>query len=64
MKMLALAAVLGLLAQARGRPAQERGPEVGAPAPGWKLKTQDGKEEVELSKLKGRPVLLIFGSWT
>jgi len=55
---------LGLLAQAKDRPPQGPGAEVGKPAPGWKLKTQDGKTEVELAGLKGKPVLLIFGSYT
>jgi cytochrome oxidase Cu insertion factor (SCO1/SenC/PrrC family) len=66
MKTLALAALAGLLAQAqgKGRPDQGAGPDVGKPAPDWTLKSQDGKQEVELSKLKGKPVLLIFGSWT
>jgi len=64
MRMLVLAAALGFLAQAKDRPSQGSGPEVGKPAPEWKLKTQDGKTEVELSRLKGKPVLLIFGSWT
>jgi hypothetical protein len=51
-----------LLAQAR--PAQGVGAEPGQPAPAFKLKTQDGASEVELSALKGKPVLLIFGSYT
>ena len=63
MKPLAMAAAL-LLAQAQDRPAQGAGPEVGKEAPAWKLKTQDGKTEVELAKLKGKPVLLLFGSYT
>lgn len=61
--MNALLALL-LLAQAKDRPAQGPGAEPGKPAPAFKLKTQDGKQEVELEKLKGRPVLLIFGSYT
>jgi len=57
-------AMLMLLAQAKDRPAQGPGPDVGKEAPAWKLKAQDGKTEVELAKLKGKPVLLVFGSYT
>ena len=64
MKAAVLAVVLGLVFQAKDRPEQGAGPEVGKPAPGFKLKTRDGKTEVDLSKLKGKPALLIFGSWT
>jgi len=55
---------LMLLLQAKDRPQQGEGPEVGKPAPAFKLKSQDGKTEVELAKLKGKPALLIFGSYT
>jgi hypothetical protein len=66
---LVLAATLGILVQAGERPAQGNGPETGKPAPDWKLRLRDGKPEdekavVELSKLRGKPVLLVFGSWT
>lgn len=64
MKSIMLAVVAGLLAQQKGRLEQGPGPEVGKAAPAFKLKTQDGKEEVEIEKLKGRPALLVFGSWT
>ena len=38
---------------------------VGDPAPDFKLKTKDGKSEVELSSFKGkRAVVLVFGSYT
>lgn len=57
-------ALLLLLAQAKDRPAQGVGAEPGKPAPAFQLKTQDGKADVELGKLKGKPVLLIFGSYT
>jgi hypothetical protein len=63
MKSIA-ALFLGLFLQAKDRPPQGDGPEVGKAAPALKLKSQDGKTEVELEKLKGRPVLLIFGSYT
>ncbi len=45
-------------------PDQGKGPEVGAEAPDFKLKSVDGKTEVQLSKLKGKPVVLILGSYT
>ena len=64
MKTIALIGALALLFQAKERPAQGAGPEVGKEAPGWKLKTQDGKLEVDLAKLKGKPALLVFGSYT
>ena len=67
MKMVAFMAVLGLLSQDRGRgsrPRQGAGAEEGKAAPNLKLKTQDGKKEVDLSKLKGKPTVLIFGSYT
>ena len=56
--------LLLLLAQAKDRPAQGVGAEPGKPAPAFKLKTQDGKTDVDLDTLKGKPVLLIFGSYT
>lgn len=36
----------------------------GKTAPDFKLKTLDGKSEVQLSRLQGKPVALIFGSYT
>jgi hypothetical protein len=40
------------------------GPALGDPAPDFELRTHDGKDVVQLSKLRGRPVVLIFGSFT
>ena len=41
------------------------GPDVGDLAPDFTLKTQDGKEDVTPSKLRGKtPVVLVFGSFT
>ncbi len=41
------------------------GPALGESAPGFALKTFDGKEELTLSKLIGpRPVVLVFGNFT
>ena len=62
MRLLALA--LLLLAQQKDRPVQGPGAEVGKPAPEFKLKSQDGKTEVDREKLRGKPALLIFGSYT
>ncbi|HYF01220.1 MAG TPA: hypothetical protein VEJ18_20015 [Planctomycetota bacterium] len=64
MKAAMLAMGLALLGQAKDRPSQGNGPDPGAPAPDFTLKTQDGTSEIRLSKLRGRPVLLIFGSYT
>lgn len=64
MKLWVASLALAALVQAKDRPRQGSGPEVGSPAPAWKLKTQDGKSEVELAGLKGKPVMLIFGSYT
>ena len=57
-------AALLLLAQAKDRPAQGAGAEPGKPAPAFKLKTVDGKGEVSVDTLRGKPALLIFGSYT
>ena len=73
MKTLTVLALLALLfppeQQQRRRPGgkrpdQGRGTSVGKAAPNWTLKSPDGKTEVELAKLKGKPVVLIFGSYT
>jgi hypothetical protein len=41
------------------------GPDLGAPAPGFRLKTHDGKRTIALSDYRGKkPVVLIFGSFT
>jgi thiol-disulfide isomerase/thioredoxin len=40
------------------------GPHVGDKAPDFTLKTQDGSETVTLSKLHGKPVVLVFGNIT
>jgi cytochrome oxidase Cu insertion factor (SCO1/SenC/PrrC family) len=64
MKPMLLALALAVFFQAKDRPQQDAGPEVGKAAPALKLKSQDGKTEVELAKLKGKPVLLVFGSYT
>jgi len=38
--------------------------EVGQPAPDFTLSTHDGGRRVTLSEHRGRPVVLVFGSYT
>lgn len=64
MKILACLSVFLFSVQVKERPAQGAGAEVGKEAPAFKLKTQDGKKEIDLAKLKGKPVFLVFGSYT
>jgi AhpC/TSA family/EF hand len=40
------------------------GPNVGSRAPDFRLKTYDGKGQIALSDLRGKPVVLVFGSFT
>ena len=40
------------------------GPDIGDLAPDFTLRTHDGKRAVKLSSLRGRPVVLTFGSFT
>ena len=40
------------------------GPAVGRRAPSFRLKRFDGKGEIALSDLRGKPVVLVFGSFT
>jgi len=56
---------------ARSRPAREgdlrggKAPEVGQPAPAFKLHSIDGDETFELKSFAGKkPVALVFGSYT
>ena len=37
---------------------------VGGPAPDFALRTTDRQTEVRLSTLRGKPVVLVFGSYT
>lgn len=57
---------LGALADAQDgrRRGRESGPKVGKPAPAFTLKTIDGKDEISLKDLRGKPVALVFGSYT
>jgi hypothetical protein len=64
MTSLATLILAALWVQSTDRPRQGEGIEPGKPAPAWKLKSQDGETEVDAEKLKGRPYLLIFGSYT
>lgn len=53
----------GLLSGEVGSP--HSGPKLGAVAPDFTLKTQDGKQTLTLSDFRGdKPVVLIFGSFT
>jgi hypothetical protein len=38
--------------------------QVGQPAPDFKLQTLDKTAHVQLSELRGKPVVLVFGSYT
>jgi hypothetical protein len=40
------------------------GPQVGQRAPDFRLKTHDGTREISLAELRGKPVVLVFGSFT
>jgi hypothetical protein len=40
------------------------GPGVNQAAPDFTLKTEDGQKQVALSELRGKPVVLVFGSFT
>ncbi len=53
-------------AQAQPKKGQRRDGDLkeGGPAADFTLKDADGKNPVTLSKLKGKPVVLIFGSCT
>ncbi len=43
----------------------DNAPKVGDLAPNFKLKSRDGKSEVDLASFRGKkPVMLIFGSYT
>jgi cytochrome oxidase Cu insertion factor (SCO1/SenC/PrrC family) len=60
--MLAFALTLGVWAQSpRPRPGVLK---VGDAAPDFAVKDVQGKKAVQLSELKGKPVVLIFGSCT
>jgi Ca2+-binding EF-hand superfamily protein len=52
----------GLIAGDIGSPFE--GPRVGQRAPDFRLKTFDGKGEIGLSDLRGKPTVLVFGSFT
>jgi hypothetical protein len=43
---------------------EARAPKVGEPAPDFEISLLDGDQKVRLSDLRGRPVGLIFGSYT
>ena len=59
-----LAAVLAVPAWAQ--PPQKKADDLkeGSPAPDFTIQDMAGKKTVQLSELKGKPVVLIFGSCT
>jgi cytochrome oxidase Cu insertion factor (SCO1/SenC/PrrC family) len=65
--VMAAAAVAGLLAagtaQEKQRPRQGN-LKVGDPAPAFELTDVTGKTAVKLADLRGKPVVLVFGSCT
>lgn len=69
MRRLGVLGLVGLLLAAMAAPGQrpqKRDGDLkeGAAAPGFTLHNVDGKNPVKLSDLKGKPVVLIFGSCT
>jgi cytochrome oxidase Cu insertion factor (SCO1/SenC/PrrC family) len=72
----ALLAAAGLAAFAQEQPKTKTRPQdrdrprdgnlkAGDPAPNFRLKSLDGKSQVELASFKGKkPVVLVFGSYT
>jgi cytochrome oxidase Cu insertion factor (SCO1/SenC/PrrC family) len=64
--ILGLAGLLlaALAAQAQGPARRDSDLKEGAPAPDFTIKDVDGKMAIKLSELKGKPVVLIFGSCT
>jgi hypothetical protein len=58
----ALVLLKGLVDGDLGSPFE--GPKVGQKAPDFRLKTHDGAREIGLSDLRGKPVVLVFGSFT
>lgn len=72
----ALLAAAGLAAFAQEQPKTKVRPQdrdrprdgnlkAGDPAPNFRLKSLDGKSQVELASFKGKkPVVLVFGSYT
>jgi cytochrome oxidase Cu insertion factor (SCO1/SenC/PrrC family) len=59
---LLLAAAVGVAAQQPPRRAADL--KQGDAAPDFTLKDADGRKAVKLSDLKGKPVVLLFGSCT
>ena len=72
MKSTQLVGIVGLLlaagmagAQPAGKRAgPEDGPKEGSAAPAFALRDAAGKKEVQLTELRGKPAVLIFGSCT
>ena len=71
MRYVAIVLLLSLFLPAHGQDKKKKGDlrrdvalKEGSPAPDFTLKDADGKNAVKLSELKGKPVVLIFGSCT
>jgi cytochrome oxidase Cu insertion factor (SCO1/SenC/PrrC family) len=68
MRLMRLWAVVLLLATASAAAAQPQRRDgdlkEGSAAPDFAIKDVEGKKTVKLSELKGKPVVLIFGSCT
>jgi hypothetical protein len=64
--MIAVGAMLMAVAAAAAQESRPRQGDlkVGDAAPDFTIKDVQGKEEVRLSKLRDRPLVLIFGSCT
>jgi cytochrome oxidase Cu insertion factor (SCO1/SenC/PrrC family) len=59
-----VAAALAAPAWAQRPPKQPDNVKEGSPAPDFTLQDMAGKKTVKLAELKGKPVVLIFGSCT
>ena len=66
MRRLGVWTLVGLLLAAQAQRPQRRDGALkeGAAAPDFTIKDVDGSNPVKLSDLKGKPVVLIFGSCT
>jgi cytochrome oxidase Cu insertion factor (SCO1/SenC/PrrC family) len=61
---LALAGCLAVIPASPAQQRQDGNLQIGNPAPDFTVQDIAGKSSVQLSKLRGKPVVLIFGSCT